>query len=88
MIGVWGLYGENFHVIFDLLNKFFEGGFAGDGHFYPCVVCGIVTFVQLSVLCFWMNHDINGRQNGVCGEAVPQVFVIYLVDMVLDDLFD
>ena len=88
MIGVWGLYRENLHVIFDMLNKFFKGGFASDGNFDPCVVHGIVTLVQFSVLCFGMKYDFNARQIGVYGEAVPQVFVIHLVDMVLNDLFD
>ena len=69
-IGLWGLDGENLHVIFDLRNKFFEGNFAGDGRFYPCVVCGIVMFVQFSVLYFDMGHDVDVRHIGVRGISV------------------
>ena len=56
---------DNLNVIFDLHNKLFEGGSAGDGRFYPCVVCGIVTFVHLSVLYFEMSYDVDGRPIGV-----------------------
>ena len=44
-ISIWGLDGDNFHVIFVLHNKVFEVGFAGDGRFDPCVICGIVLLV-------------------------------------------
>ena len=87
-IGIWGLDRDNLYVIFDLRDKFFEGGFSGDGRIYPCFVHGIVLIVQFPVLCLEMIHDVNSRYIGVCRVSLLQGFVVYLVYMTLDDLLD
>ena len=71
MIDIWGLYWDNQYFIFDLHNKFFEVGFTNDGRFDPCVVYGIVMFVQFYVLYSDMSHDVDGRQIGARGIALP-----------------